>query len=147
MIKKVLLTTTVGLLGPVYCVGMLSAQECRCPVPTARAKVIVHLPADARLQIDNFLSQQTSATRTFYTPELGMGASHFYLMKASFARGGKEVVVTRKIGVRAGDSIHVYLEGDGEEESENGLEKPRRPDMTPIPDSLPSLKPPPAKRD
>ena len=53
------------------------------------ARVTVKLPADARLYVDNVVCPLSSDTRTFNTPELEVGRSYFYTLKAEVIRDGE----------------------------------------------------------
>jgi uncharacterized protein (TIGR03000 family) len=71
------------------------------------AKVLVSLPAEAKLYIDGQLSKQTSAARTIVTPALERGAEYAYTLKVEFVRDGKTVTDTKEVAFRAGSTIKV----------------------------------------
>jgi uncharacterized protein (TIGR03000 family) len=73
-------------------------------IPT-RARLIVELPADAKLYIDDHLMTTTSGRRTFNTPVLAAGQTYYYEIRAEVVRDGKPVVEERKIVVKAGREI------------------------------------------
>jgi len=77
---------------------------------TARSKLVVHLPADARLTIDGHATQSTADTRTFTTPALATGKTYYYTLKAEMDRNGEKVVTSRDITIRPGRDAEVYLE-------------------------------------
>ncbi len=69
------------------------------------ARLIVQVPADARLYVDDQLMSTKSATRTFRTPQLNPGQTYYYIVRAELVRDGKTYNQTRQILVRAGDEI------------------------------------------
>ncbi len=74
---------------------------------TARATVVVKLPADARLFADNRALNLTGAERKFVSPELPTGQEFVYRFKAEYERDGELVSVTKKIAVRPGLAVTV----------------------------------------
>jgi uncharacterized protein (TIGR03000 family) len=78
----------------------------------APATIIVSLPTDARLTIDDAATVSTSARRVFTSPDLPAGREFHYTLKAEFRRDGKPVVVSKQITVRAGEETDVTLEAD-----------------------------------
>lgn len=76
---------------------------------SAPAKILVNLPADAKLFVDDFATKSTTAARTFATPELAAGAMFTYTLKAEIVRDGKTLTTSEKIAVKAGDEIRVNL--------------------------------------
>ncbi len=75
----------------------------------APATIVVSLPADAKLSIDDAATTSTSETRTFVSPELPAGLDFSYTLKAEFQHEGKPVVVTKLVGVRAGLETRVTM--------------------------------------
>jgi uncharacterized protein (TIGR03000 family) len=80
-----------------------------------RARLVVRLPADAQLFIDDNLMKSSSTQRTFVTPLLRPGQTYFYDLKAELVRDGKTVSQTRRVLLRPGDAI---------EASFNEMERP-----------------------
>jgi uncharacterized protein (TIGR03000 family) len=72
-----------------------------------QATVVVELPSDATMMIDNYVSDLTSETRTFVTPDLVQGRDYYYTIKAEVIRDGKKVTQSQKIFVRAGRTTRV----------------------------------------
>jgi uncharacterized protein (TIGR03000 family) len=70
-------------------------------VPT-RAKLVVELPANAKLFIDNRPVKATAGVQTFNTPALEPGQAYFYMVRIDGMRDGQPVSETRRIIVRAG---------------------------------------------
>lgn len=78
----------------------------RGPAP---ATIIVRLPADARLLIDEAATRSTSSVRTFQTPPLEPGKEFSYTLRAERLRNGQPVAVRQEITVRAGEVTRVEL--------------------------------------
>jgi len=72
---------------------------------SARARLVVRLPADAQLYIDDNLMKSSSAQRTFVTPLLRPGQTYFYDLRADVIRDGKTVSLTRRVLLRPGDAV------------------------------------------
>jgi uncharacterized protein (TIGR03000 family) len=67
-----------------------------------QATIIVQVPEDAKLYLDGELSAQTSATRTFISPDLQLGKDYSYSFKMEANQDGKTAVVSKRVIVRAG---------------------------------------------
>jgi uncharacterized protein (TIGR03000 family) len=74
------------------------------------ATLVVTLPADARLTVDNTPTRLTSARRVFNSPPLQPGRSYRYTLKAEIVRDGQTLTTTRDVNVRAGQETDVNLE-------------------------------------
>jgi uncharacterized protein (TIGR03000 family) len=72
-----------------------------------RAKVIVQLPADAKLYVDDHPIKATSENQTFSTPRLEPGQTYFYEVRAEAIRDGKTVVESKRVLVKAGQEVTV----------------------------------------
>jgi uncharacterized protein (TIGR03000 family) len=110
-------TMTPGGLAPIYNPGtpMPPAGE-TLPKPKPdgkngtslapnRARLIVELPADARLYIDDRAMKTTSGRRTFHTPDLQAGQTYYYVLRAEVVRDGKPLREERRVILRAGDVV------------------------------------------
>jgi len=73
----------------------------------APATIIVSLPADAKLLIDDFATKSTSAARVFTSPELAPGQAFSYTLKAEIVRDGQTLTVTEQVSVRAGAETRI----------------------------------------
>ncbi len=71
------------------------------PQRAGQARVIVKLPADAKLYADGTETNLTSAERTFVTPVLAKGKDFQYQMKVQYQRGGQTFTETKRVVVRA----------------------------------------------
>jgi uncharacterized protein (TIGR03000 family) len=82
-------------------------EEAKLPAP---ATIVVNLPAEAKLTIDDAATTSTSSTRVFASPALEPGRDYFYTLKAEVVRDGKTVTATKRITVHAGEETQVSLE-------------------------------------
>src|SRR5262245_63970369 len=76
--------------------------EDKSGVPPTKARVVVELPADAKLFIDDQLMKTTSDRRVFNTPTLDPAQSYYYVLRAEIVRDGKTYSGTKQVVVRAG---------------------------------------------
>ena len=76
--------------------------------PTA-ATIVVSLPADAKLMIDDQPTTSTSDHRVFVSPSLTAGKDFTYTLKAEITVNGKATVVSQVVTVRAGEESQVTL--------------------------------------
>jgi uncharacterized protein (TIGR03000 family) len=76
----------------------------------APATIVVSLPAEARLMIDETATASSSERRVFVSPELNPGQEYHYTLKAEWVRDGKPVVVSKQITVSAGNETAVTIE-------------------------------------
>jgi uncharacterized protein (TIGR03000 family) len=70
-------------------------------VPT-RAKLLVEVPSDARLFIDDMPVKVPAGVRSFDTPPLEPGQLFYYVVRVEAMRDGRPVTETRRIIVQAG---------------------------------------------
>ena len=70
-----------------------------------RARVVVSLPANGKLFVDNTPIANAAGVKTFRTPELSKGQQYFYEMRAEVLVDGKVVSQTRRVTVTAGELI------------------------------------------
>ncbi len=75
----------------------------------ARATLVVHLPAEARVTVNDAVTRLTSDTRTFVSPPLPRGQDYHYTLKAELTRNGRTLTTTRRVTVRAGEEKQVTL--------------------------------------
>jgi uncharacterized protein (TIGR03000 family) len=74
-------------------------------VSATRARVVVELPAASKLFIDDRAIENSATRRTFRTPELEKGQAYFYEVRAEVMVDGKPVSETRRVVVRAGETV------------------------------------------
>jgi uncharacterized protein (TIGR03000 family) len=67
------------------------------------ARLVVELPADAKLYIDNQAVKLASGKRTFSTPNLDRGQAYYYMVRAEVVRDGKTYSETKRVIVRSGE--------------------------------------------
>jgi uncharacterized protein (TIGR03000 family) len=68
------------------------------------AVLVVQLPPDAKLWLNDFASAQTGSQRRFTTPPLQEDASYYYLVRIELVRQGQRLVATKKVSVRPGET-------------------------------------------
>jgi len=76
----------------------------------APATLVVSLPADAKLTIDESATKAIDAVRTFVTPTLEAGKDFTYSLKAEVVRNGQTLTATQNVTVRAGQVSRITLE-------------------------------------
>ncbi|MCS6851851.1 MAG: TIGR03000 domain-containing protein [Gemmataceae bacterium] len=76
----------------------------------APATLVVTLPEDAKLFIDDRPTTSTSGTRVFRTPELKRGYEYTYVLRMEVVVDGETKSVTRRAVVRAGEETRVDLQ-------------------------------------
>ena len=69
------------------------------------AKLIVDLPAEAKLFIDDRAIQVSSQHPVFVTPGLQAGKTYYYDLRAEIMRDGKPVSDTKRVVFHAGDEL------------------------------------------
>jgi uncharacterized protein (TIGR03000 family) len=84
-----------------------ATEEAALPAP---ATIIVNLPTDAKLAIDDFMTTSTSSPRIFATPTLERGKDFTYMLKAEIQRDGRTLTTTQMVTVRAGQESRVELQ-------------------------------------
>jgi uncharacterized protein (TIGR03000 family) len=70
-----------------------------------RARLIVEVPSDARLYVDDHLMKSTTEKRVFTTPQLRRGQTYYYILRAEVTRDGKPISESRRVTLRAGQSV------------------------------------------
>jgi uncharacterized protein (TIGR03000 family) len=75
-----------------------------------QAHLVVELPANAKLYVDDHLMKSTSTRRTFVTPELQPGQTYFYVLRAEVDRDGKTVSQSKRVTVRAGQLVQASFD-------------------------------------
>jgi uncharacterized protein (TIGR03000 family) len=83
-----------------------SESEARAIAPVT---LMVRLPADAKLFIDDQPTTSTSATRIFVSPPLPGNREYFYTLSAEAVRNGQTLRQTRIVPVRAGTTANVVV--------------------------------------
>ncbi len=81
-------------------------EESLLPAP---ATIVVDLPADAKLLIENEATTSTGASRVFQSPTLNPGKEYQYTLTAEVIRSGKPVKAEQVVTIKAGQVIPVTL--------------------------------------
>jgi len=94
--------------------GCATCANGACPIngialADAPATIVVSLPADAKLTIDDEATTSTSDHRVFVSPNLPSGQEFHYTLKAEIKVDGKAQVVSQIVTVRAGEQTSVQL--------------------------------------
>jgi uncharacterized protein (TIGR03000 family) len=76
----------------------------------APATIVVTLPAEAQLVIDDYTTTSTSATRVFTSPALDLGKAYTYTLKATITRDGRPMTTNQVVAVRGGEETRVTLD-------------------------------------
>jgi uncharacterized protein (TIGR03000 family) len=69
------------------------------------ARLIVELPADAKLYVDGRLTNATSERRVFNSPPLQEGQTYYYILRAEVVRDGKTLSGTKRVLLHARDVV------------------------------------------
>jgi uncharacterized protein (TIGR03000 family) len=76
------------------------------PADAQEASLVVTLPEDAKLTVDDHVTASTSGERTFTTPALKVGQDYHYTLTAEL--NGRKV--SREVTVRGGETTRVNLD-------------------------------------
>jgi uncharacterized protein (TIGR03000 family) len=77
----------------------------------SRAKVIIDVPANARLYIDDQPMPDKAGKRTFVTPPLQRGQTYFYDVKLEVVQNGQPQVQTTRVILHQGDVVAAAFNG------------------------------------
>jgi uncharacterized protein (TIGR03000 family) len=72
-----------------------------------KARMIVEVPAEAKLFIDDKPMKTISGTRSFSTPALVQGETYYYEVRIEVMRDGKPVSETKKVVIKPGEVAKV----------------------------------------
>ena len=81
-------------------------QKTAAKIPANRALLMIDLPADAKLFLNDKLTKGESARRYFLTPELKAGTTYSYTLRMEMMRNGAMTSATQMIYFRAGKAVH-----------------------------------------
>jgi uncharacterized protein (TIGR03000 family) len=82
--------------------------------PRKSARIVVDLPADAKLFVDDQSTRTRSASRrVFQSPSLEPGTNYSYRLRAELERDGKKYQQTKTINVRAGQETTAFFSEPG----------------------------------
>jgi uncharacterized protein (TIGR03000 family) len=82
-------------------------KETALPAP---AIIVVSLPAEAKLLIDDAATTSMSDRRVFASPTLEPGRDFYYTLKGEWLRDGTTLTTSQRVRVRAGQETRVQLE-------------------------------------
>jgi uncharacterized protein (TIGR03000 family) len=82
-------------------------KETALPAP---ATIVVSLPAEAKLLIDDAATTSTSNVRVFASPSLEPGKDFYYTLRGELVRDGRTLSASQIVKVRAGQETRVQLE-------------------------------------
>jgi uncharacterized protein (TIGR03000 family) len=74
-----------------------------------RARLIVNLPREGKLFVDDRPVADATRPQGFTTPELDRNKRYFYELRAEVVRDGRTVTETRRVVLRAGEVIRADL--------------------------------------
>jgi uncharacterized protein (TIGR03000 family) len=103
MIRKLPFVVAAAALATSMPISTAAGQD------RASATIVVQVPLDAKVFLDDHLTQQTGAMRTFITPALASGKAYTYELKAEVVRKGRVLSKTERIIVRAAQTTRVDL--------------------------------------
>jgi uncharacterized protein (TIGR03000 family) len=87
----------------------LSESSEQGDIPDNRALIIVHLPENAKLYLNNQLRKGTAKRRFILTPQLEDG-EHSFTLRVETERDGRVRSQTRNVTLRPGKHVHVSFE-------------------------------------
>jgi uncharacterized protein (TIGR03000 family) len=76
-----------------------------------KSKVIIEVPGDAKLFIDDQPMKSGSTRRVFSTPELQPGQAYYYILRAEVVRDGQTITRTKRLIVRPGQEVRATFPG------------------------------------
>lgn len=76
-------------------------------IPDSRARVQVHVPANAVVWFDGARTQATGAVRNFQSPNLTPGDRYVYTIRARWNQDGRQLTQSQQVDVGAGAQIEV----------------------------------------
>jgi uncharacterized protein (TIGR03000 family) len=71
------------------------------------ARIIVKLPSNAKLWVDEVNCPLTSSERSFKTPALVPGQQYFYTLRMEVEQGGETTSENRRVYIAAGQQVTV----------------------------------------
>jgi len=109
--RTLLLSALVGVLGW----GLSATPTARAADETAGKDapvlITVTVPGDAQIWFEGSKTTQTGTTRQFVSPALKPGLNYTYTLRVRRSENGRDVDETRKLSVRAGESVTLNFGG------------------------------------
>jgi uncharacterized protein (TIGR03000 family) len=78
-------------------------------ISSAPARLIVSLPAEAKLKIEGEATKSTGSERTFVTPTLEAGKTYSWTLDVEVMQDDKPVTWTQKVSLEPGKTARVSL--------------------------------------
>jgi uncharacterized protein (TIGR03000 family) len=99
--------TPVGepLITPTQHKSKDSEKKSPSTLSSAKATLVVDLPADSKLFVDDMPVEVTAGVQSFDTPALEPGQLYYYTVRVETRRDGKPVSESRRIIVHAGQVV------------------------------------------
>jgi len=88
-------------------------RENETAVPQTKARVVVTLPAEARLWVDQMECPLPGAVRSFDTPDLSPQQNYAYTLRIAVQRNGQTVEESRRVALVPGERVEVDFTGVG----------------------------------
>jgi uncharacterized protein (TIGR03000 family) len=105
------MSTCTGPYCNVAATGGYASATAVASTPRQEATLLVSLPANATLLVDDYQTKSTSPNRVFRTPALETGKDFHYTLTAQVPTAdGKMETITKQVTVRAGESTRVNIE-------------------------------------
>jgi uncharacterized protein (TIGR03000 family) len=136
----------VGLLALALSFPAVPAGQARAADAEERpVTLVVHVPADAQLEVEGAKTKTTGEVREFASPPLAAGKSYVYTLKATWTENGAEKSREIKVRVTGGKRVEVDFTAPAEPPAkpEAKPEPPAKPERKPEPKPDPSTKPEP----
>lgn len=70
-----------------------------------RGRLVIEVPDDARVTIDDQPTQTTSEVRVFQTPELEPRKLYYYIVKVEVVRDGQTLTEQKRVLIQAGEEV------------------------------------------
>lgn len=77
-------------------------KNAQAMLSSTNAKLVIELPANAKLFIDDMPVKVAAGVRTFNTPPLEPGKPYYYMVRIEMSRDGEPISETRRIIVHSG---------------------------------------------
>jgi uncharacterized protein (TIGR03000 family) len=78
-----------------------------------RAEIVVQLPAEAQLYVDQVKCPLTGEVRSFKTPALRNGAQYYYTLEVAMERNGQRITEQKRVLMTSGQRVEVDFRAFG----------------------------------
>jgi uncharacterized protein (TIGR03000 family) len=83
------------------------------PAATTTARLVLNVPADAKVYLVNQAMTLTGTTRNFSVPKLEGGKTYDYPIRVEIVRDGQTLTVSGQQKIKAGQTIELVCNEDG----------------------------------